>query len=177
MTNPQTPAAGQDGTPGRPRRTLGNGLISVIAAIALISLAALAVGIISLTQPSPGATGRSIPPTTSSMPSSFSAADVAAANKRLCSTFQSVSKAVKVATSAPDGAEPVAAAANARAALVGGALALTTSIEPATPTTLTTLARKLADAYLNYVITAFAEEKADGGDVESATSALREACA
>lgn len=95
----------------------------------------------------------------------------------MCSTFQSVSKAVKVATSAPDGAEPVAAAANARAALVGGALALTTSIEPATPTTLTTLARKLADAYLNYVITAFAEEKADGGDVESATSALREACA
>lgn len=178
MTIPHLPPAGQWTPPAAASRRPSSNRIGIPLATVgvLIAVAALVVGVISLNRPTSSPTSPGPAPTTSVVSPSFPDADAAAAKSRVCSTFEKVSKAVKLATSAPDGAEPAAASANARAALVGGAVALSRSASPATPTNVARLAESLADAYLDYVVTAFAEEKADGTPVENATTALRQGC-
>jgi hypothetical protein len=150
-------------------------VVATLAALTAVS--ALAIAVVDLNRP-PSSTSMPTPASTTAVaPPSFTAADEAAAKSHVCSTFDKVSKAVKIATSAPNGAEPVAASANARAALVGGALALSRSVAPSTPRDIAKLAGGLVDAYLDYVVTAFAEERADSTTVENATNALRQACA
>jgi len=159
----------------RPSRNRAAVVLATIGVLTAVT--ALVIGVIDLNRP---ASVGVVPGPTASTPvasPSFTAADEAAAKSRVCSTFEKVSKAVKVATSAPNGAEPVAASVNARAALVGGALALSRAVAPATPTDVARQAGSLVDAYMDYVVTVFAEERADGTAVENATNALRQACA
>lgn len=175
--NPQPPPAAQWTQPVQLQRSASGRLTTVaLIGIGLIATAALVVGIVALSRPTSPTMAPAPAATTAAASPSFTAADEAAAKGHVCTTFDNVSNAVKIATSAPNGAEPVAASANARAALVGAALELSRSVAPATPKDLAKLAGGLVDAYLDYVVTAFAEQKADSTPVENATNALRQAC-
>ena len=78
------------------------------------------------------------------------------------------------------GPEPAADTANARVALTSGALALRRSVSAATPSDVAKAANGLADAYTNYLLTAYAgdqeQNKSDYAAMMSATTVLRELC-
>src|SRR5207248_2781557 len=76
-------------------------------------------------------------------PPTVSAAEAAAAKAQVCSTFQHADAAIGGTINAPDGAEPSAARANARAAVVSSALALTRAIGPVTPSDVATHALRV----------------------------------
>lgn len=142
----------------------------------LISAAALIVGIINFAerQSSPHADSGNRAPTTANETGQSAAKD------HICATFEQVAESVKTATSAPDGAEPIAASVNARAAITAGALALNRALSPAAPPAVAAAANKLIDAYEHYLLVAFQEKPqsdADRGVVGDASDAVRRACA
>lgn len=157
------------GAPVRSRGPLWIGIIGV-----LIALAALAVAITAVVKPSPVEPPAPVPPPASA--ATPSPVDAAAAKAKVCEAFLQVSDSVRIATSAPDGEEPVGAAANARAAVVGGALALTRSVSDATPKSTADAANNLADAYMGYALTIFAERPGDKAPVAAAATAMRQEC-
>lgn len=169
-----TPAMPPPAPPYRPaRRSLGGAVALVV--VGLIATAALIVGIVGLTRDNSAPTAA--PPAAAPETPAFSSVEITAAKQRVCTAFERASEAVKVATSAPDGPEPVAASTNARASLVGGALMLTRSVTDATPHDLAVKADALADAYTEYVVQAFAEHRSDSSALQAATNDMREACA
>lgn len=145
--------------------------------VGLIAAAALIVGIINFAeqQSSPHAEPGNQAPTNVANEASPSAA-----KNHICATFGQVAESVKTATSAPDGAEPIAASVNARAAITAGALALSRALSPAAPPAVSSAANRLLDAYEHYLLVAFQEKPqsdADRGVVGDASAALRGACA
>lgn len=140
----------------------------------LMATAALVVGIIALAQ-TPAS-----PPAQQAAPISaehtYSASDQAAAKDRVCTTFTQVAESIRTATTAPDGAEPIAATANARAAIVGGALAITRSLSDASPKDVADAANALADGYMNYALAVFAGQQGDKGPAGIAATNLRQLC-
>jgi hypothetical protein len=137
---------------------------------------ALVIGIIQLVQPKPTPASPPSASPAAQPPSTISAAETAAARAKLCTTFQQADAAIGATINAPDGAEPVAAKANARAAVVSSALALTRAVGPVTPPDVAKPANDLADAYSTYALTAFAQGHSDPSPVVNATAALRQAC-
>jgi hypothetical protein len=166
---------------GPPARQGAGGRLATLL-VGLVALAALVVGIISLAQSgsSTPSAASAVPPTPIAPPApAFSAGETAAAKEKVCTTFHQAADAVHVATSAPNGAEPIAASVNARAALVGGALALTRSVSDATPPDVANAANALADAYTNYVLVAYADGAQGPSDqvpVQNASATLRGLC-
>lgn len=163
------PGSGPSLKPASNRR-----LAVALTIVGLLAIAALVVGIIALAQ-TPAS-----PPAQQAAPISaehtYSATDQAAAKDRVCTVFTQVADSVRVATSAPDGDEPVAITANARAAVVGGALAITRSLSDATPKDVADAANALADGYMNYALTVFSAQQGDKGPVATAATNLRQLC-
>jgi hypothetical protein len=155
-----------------PTRRISN----VAMVVAGFIVGGLVIGIIHLAQP---ASTPASPPSASAAarpPSTVTAAETAAAKAKLCTTFQHADAAIGAAITAPGGAEPVAAKANARAAVVSSALALTRALGPVTPPDIAKSANDLTDAYMAYALNAFAQGKSDPSAVVNATAALRQAC-
>ncbi len=163
------PGSGPSIRPASNRR-----LAVALTIVGLLAIAALVVGIIALAQ-TPAS-----PPAQQAAPISaehtYSAADQAAAKNRVCTAFTQVADSVRIATTAPDGSEPVAASANARAAIVGGALAITRSLSDATPKDVADAANALADGYMNYALALFSGQEGDKGSAGIAATNLRQLC-
>lgn len=157
---------------GRPRHFPLNAIATLI--VGLIATAALVVGIVGLSRDNADQASDAIPAATGP---SFSTADSAAAKQKVCAVFEQGGDAVRVSTNAPYGTEPAAVRANGRAALTASALALTRATSEATPSEVAAAANSLADAYVDYALTAFAERTSDTAAIENATIAMREACA
>lgn len=136
----------------------------------------LVIGIIQLAQSTSTPASPPSAPTAARPPSPITAAETAAAKAKLCATFQHADAAIGGTINAPEGAEPSAARANARAAVVSSALALTRAVGPITPPEIAKPANDLTDAYMAYALTAFAQGKSDPSAVVNATAALRQAC-
>ena len=149
---------------------------NVAMVVAGFVVGALVIGIIHLARPASTPASPPSAPTAAQPPPTVSAAETAAAKAQVCSTFQHADAAIGGTINAPDGAEPSAARANARAAVVSSALALTRAIGPVTPSDVAKPANDLTDAYLAYALTAFAQGKSDPSAVVNATAALRQAC-
>lgn len=164
---------------GPPARQGAGGRLAILL-VGLVALAALVVGIIGLAQAPSSTQTVAVPPAPEAPAApTFSPAETASAKEKVCNTFEQAQGAVRVATNAPDGAEPMAASVNARAALVGAALSLTRSVSEATPPEVANAANALADAYVNYVLVAFAEGAQGASDqipVQNAASTLRGLC-
>lgn len=179
-TRPPAPPQWAPGFGSSIRPASNRRLPAALAIVGLLAIAALVIGIIALTQTpaSPvNATAQQAGPI--SPEHTYSAADQTAAKEKVCVTFEQTSGAVRVATSAPDGAEPIAASVNARAALTASALALSRSVSAATPQDVSVAANSLVDAYSGYLLTAF-QEKTQGtterDSVDNASMALRALC-
>jgi hypothetical protein len=103
-----------------------------------------------------------------------------AAKERACTASLSVLRAVRTATTAPDQGEPIATAANARAAIATGALVLSRSTSGATPPDVAKAVNGLVDAYQTYLLSAFggstAQNDADHAAVVNATDAIHTVC-
>jgi hypothetical protein len=150
---------------------------NVAMVVAGFVVGALVIGIIHLAQPTSTPASPPSASTAAQPPSTFTAAETAAAKAKLCTTFRQADAAIGGTINAPDGAEPSAAKANARAAVVSSALALTRAIGDVTPPDIAKPTNDLTDAYLAYALTAFAQGKSDPSAVVNATAALRQACA
>lgn len=158
---------------GRPRHFPLNAIATLI--VGLMAAAALVVGIVGLSRD--GTTVQAADASPASAGPSFSTADIAAAKQKVCAVFEQGVDAVRVSTNAPYGTEPAAVRANGRAALTASALALTRATSEATPSEVASAANSLADAYVDYALTAFAERTSDTAVIESATTAMRDVCA
>lgn len=167
------PAMPPPGPYSTARRSPGGTIALVV--VGLIATAALIVGIIGLTRDNsnPGVA----PPAAAPEAPAFSAAEATAAKQRVCAVFEQTNQAVNVATNAPLGSEPAGVRAGGRAAVMGAALALTRALTDATPVDVKDKANGLADAYVDYALTAFAERPSDTSAVESARTELQSACA
>lgn len=173
VTRPPTAPA-----PGYDRARPAAGRVSVVL-VGLLAVAALIVGVIGLMRPSATVAAPPARVPVSAEPAPISAADAAAAKNAVCTVFDQVSTTVRVATSAPGGAEPIAAAVNARSALVGGALALTRALSDATPPDVANAANALVDQYSHYAVVAFADGElgqSDSAPVQKASADLRRVC-
>lgn len=157
---------------GRPRHFPLNAIATLI--VGLIATAALVVGILGLTRDNSNPVSET--PPVSAGPS-FSPADSAAAKSKVCDAFERARLAANTATNAPDGSEPEAVGANARASLVMSALALTRAVSDATPPAVASAAEGLADAYSAYALSVYAAQPGDKASVNEAVAAMREACA
>lgn len=167
-----TPAMPPPGPYSTARRSPGGAIALVV--VGLIATAALIVGIVGLTRDnSAPASEASVAP---EVPA-FSAAEVSAAKDKVCAVFEQTNQAVNVATNAPLGSEPAGVRAGGRAAVTSAALALTRAVSDATPADVKDKANGLADAYMDYALTAFAERPSDTSAVESARVELQSACA
>lgn len=179
-TRPPAPPQWAPGFVPSTRQASSRRLALAMAGVGLLAIAALVVGIIALAQTpasSVNASAQQDAPVTAEH--TFSAPDQAAAKAKVCATFEQTAGAVRVATSAPDGAEPIAASVNARAALTASALALSRSVSAATPQEVAVAANSLVDAYSGYLLTAFQEKTqgaAERDSVEKASVALRAQC-
>jgi hypothetical protein len=156
----------------QPARRISN----VVMVIAGFVVGGLVIGIVHLALPTSRPASPPSAATVARPPATFTAAEAAAAKAKLCTTFQHADAAIGGTINAPDGAEPSAAKANARAAVVSSALALTRAIGPVTPPDIAKRANDLTDAYMAYALTAFAQGKSDASAVVNATVALRQAC-
>jgi hypothetical protein len=150
--------------------------VNVAMVVAGFVVGTLVIGIIHLIQPKSTPASPPSASTAAQPASTISAAETAAAKAKLCTTFQQADAAIGASINAPDGAEPRAVEANARAAVVSSALALTRAVGPVTPPDIAKPATDLADAYSAYALTAFAQGKSDPSAVVNATAALRQAC-
>jgi hypothetical protein len=155
-----------------PTRRISN----VAMVLAGFVVGGLVIGIIHLAQPTPTPASPASASTAGQPSSTVTAAEAAAAKAKLCTTFQHADAAIGGAINTPEGAEPAAAKANARAAVVSSALALTRAVGPVTAPAIAKPANDLVDAYLAYALTAFAQGKSDPSAVVNATAALRQAC-
>lgn len=179
MTVTQPPAPPQWAPPYVPPRPApSRRTVMPTVIIGLIATAALILGIVSLAT-RPAASSIASPSSAPAAPT-FTDADRAAARKQVCDTFARVAESISVATSAEDGPEPIATGVNARVSISTGALALSRSLSPATPSDVAKSANNLVDAYSNYLITAFSGEKSinemDFNAMVNATHALRALC-
>jgi hypothetical protein len=156
----------------QPTRRISN----VAMVVAGFVVGGLVIGIIQLAQSTSTPASPPSAPTAARPPSPITAAETAAAKAKLCATFQHADAAIGGTINAPEGAEPSAARANARAAVVSSALALTRAVGPITPPEIAKPANDLTDAYMAYALTAFAQGKSDPSAVVNATAALRQAC-
>lgn len=161
-----------------PRPTPNRRMAVPVVIVGLIAVAALIVGIVGLTD-RPSAQPAAVPTSAPAAPA-FTDADRAAAKEKVCTTFSNVVQSIRTATNVADGPEPIATSVNARAAMATGALALTRSVSPATPPDVAKAANALADAYSNYLLTAFQgnsqQNDADHAAALNATDALRAVC-
>ena len=177
VTQPPAPPQWAPGYPP-PQPAPQRRMVVPVVVVGLIAVAALIVGIISLAGSS---SDRPVaaPTSTPAVPT-FTDAEHAAAKDRVCATFNSVAHSISVATTVPDGPEPIASNVNARAAIASGALALGRSVSPATPSDVTKAANTLVDAYSNYLLTAFAgstpQNDSDYTAMVNATHTLRTMC-
>jgi hypothetical protein len=156
----------------QPTRRISN----VAMVVAGFVVGGLVIGIIQLAQSTSTPASPPSAPTAARPSSTITAAETAAAKAKLCATFQHADAAIGGTINAPEGAEPSAARANARAAVVSSALALTRAVGPITPPEIAKPANDLTDAYMAYALTAFAQGKSDPSAVVNATAALRQAC-
>jgi hypothetical protein len=156
----------------QPTRRISN----VAMVVAGFVVGGLVIGIIQLAQSTSTPASPPSAPTAARPPSPITAAETAAAKAKLCATFQHADAAIGGTINAPEGAEPSAARANARAAVVSSALALTRAVGPITPPEIAKPANDLTDAYMAYALTAFAQGKSDPSAVVNATAALRQVC-
>ncbi|MCT7372639.1 hypothetical protein [Mycolicibacterium llatzerense] len=154
-------------------------MVVPVVIVGLIAVAALIVGIINLADISSERPVAAPITTSVATPPEPSAQAASSAKARVCEVYVEVANSVKIATSAPNGTEPIAASVNARAALTAGALALSRSVTVATPPDVAKAANTLADAYSSYLLKAFQEKTqtdADRSTVDDASHTLSVLC-